>query len=555
VSDASAQHAHLHARTRERGVNPIVYWLVRGLLQPFFHLYFRLSRIGREHIPASGPVIFASNHRSFLDPFVIATIARRPMYYVAKRELFGHRVLAWWLSALGAFPVDRGAGDAEMINTAKAILARGDSVLIFPEGTRIRPGALGRPKRGVGRLALESGAPVVPVAVFGTEAVRNRWRIRPHKVRIRIGAPLTFPKVESASPQLAAAVTDRIWPNVMLQWEWLGGMAPLRRAAVIGAGSWGTAVAVMLARAGIDVDLGCRTAEQAEELAGLRHNPRYLEGVELPEKVTPLRAADLELSRHDLVCFAVPAGGLPAAVAAHGGAIAPRAGVLVMSKGLVPPLGTLPSAYVAERVRAASVGVLGGPAHPAAALDAGAALVLAATDRGFARRIGDALGAAGFDVAASTDMIGVELAGCAKNAAALAAAAASSAGPNAAGAAAGKVFAEIDAFARRSGSQPETFAGLAGTGDLVAAVLASGSRTHRAGELLAAGMPADDIAPAAEAVASVPLLAARVREAGVDAPVLGGLAGLIEGRVEPERWTAALTAPKARGKAGRARAA
>jgi glycerol-3-phosphate dehydrogenase (NAD(P)+) len=559
VSEERVDHAQLHARARDRGVNPIVYWLVRAVFQPFFHLYFRMSRIGREHIPASGPVIFASNHRSFLDPFVIATVARRPLYYVAKRELFRHRLAAWWLNSLGAFPVDRGAGDTQMIATVKAILERGDCVLIFPEGTRVRPGALGRPKRGVGRLALETGAPVVPVAVFGTEEIRKGWRIRPHKVRIRVGPALTFPRVEHASPQLAAAVTDRIWPNVMLQWEWLGGLAPLRRAAVVGAGSWGTAVAIMLARAGLQVDLGCRTAEQAQELAETRTNGRYLDGIELPERVTPKRAADLELSRHDLVCFAVPAADLPAAVAAHGGTIAPRAGVLVMSKGLVPPLGTLPSAYVSERVRAWSVGALGGPAHAAAAVDAGASLVVAAAHRGFARQIGDALAAAGFDVATSTDVVGVELAGCAKNAAALAAAAASSAGPNAAGAAAGKVFAEIDAYARQAGSRPETFAGLAGTGDLVATVLATGSRNRRAGELLARGVPADDIGPAlghtAEAVASVPMLVARVRAAGMEAPVLGGLAGMIEGRVEPENWTKALTAPKPRGKAGRARAA
>ena len=114
--------------------------------QPFFHLYFRLSRIGREHVPESGPVIFAANHRSFLDPFVIATIARRPMYYVAKEELFRHRLTAWFLNSLGAFPVRRGQGDADMLETAKAILARGDAVLMFPEGTRIRPGSLGRPQ-------------------------------------------------------------------------------------------------------------------------------------------------------------------------------------------------------------------------------------------------------------------------------------------------------------------------------------------------------------------------------------------------------------------------
>ena len=81
-------------RARGRGVNPIVYWLVRAVIQPFFHLYFRLSRIGREHIPQEGPVIFASNHRSFLDPFVIGTMARRPLYYVAKKELFAHKLTA-----------------------------------------------------------------------------------------------------------------------------------------------------------------------------------------------------------------------------------------------------------------------------------------------------------------------------------------------------------------------------------------------------------------------------------------------------------------------------
>jgi 1-acyl-sn-glycerol-3-phosphate acyltransferase len=561
VTDAASTNANdaFHERIRTRGVNPLVYWLVRAFFQPFAHLYWRLSRIGREHIPQTGPVIIASNHRSFVDPFVIALMSRRPLYYVAKQELFRRPIAAWFISALGAFPVDRGSADADMVGTAKAILARGDAVLIFPEGTRVRPGALGRPKRGVGRLVLETGAPVVPVALIGTEAIRRGWRIRPHKVRIRAGSPLRFPQVDNASPQLAAAVTDRIWPNVMLQWEWLGGTPPLRRAAVIGAGSWGTAVAVMLARAGLDVDLGCRTAEQAEGIAAGGVNERYLSGVVLPQRVTAMRASELELSRHDLVCFAVPAASLPAAVAAHGGAIAPRTGVLVMSKGLVPPLGTLPSAYVSERVRSWSVGALGGPAHAAAALQDGASLVVAATDLAFTRQVGDALAAAGFDVAVTSDVVGVELAGCAKNAAALAAAAAAAAGPNAAGAAAGKVFAEIDAYARRAGSRPETFAGLAGTGDLVATVLATGSRNRRAGEMLAAGMAAGDIGPAlgqtAEAVESVPLLAARVRDAGVDAPVLRGLAGMIEGRVEPAQWTAALTAPKPRKSGGKVKAA
>jgi 1-acyl-sn-glycerol-3-phosphate acyltransferase len=269
-----AKLEHAHARARTKGVNPIVYWLMRAWLQPFAHIYWRLSRIGREHVPTEGPVIFVANHRSFIDPFIVGLCNRRPVYYVAKEELFKNKYLGWFLSSLGAFPVRRGAADGDMIETAKAILGRGDPVLIFPEGTRTRPGALGKPKRGVGRLALETGATVVPVAIKGTEDIRKGFRIRPRKVSVRIGAPLNFPKVESATGPLAAAVTDRIWPNVMLQWEWLGGLPPLRRAAVIGGGSWGTAIAVMLARAGIDVDLGCRRQARTDLINATRENDR-----------------------------------------------------------------------------------------------------------------------------------------------------------------------------------------------------------------------------------------------------------------------------------------
>jgi 1-acyl-sn-glycerol-3-phosphate acyltransferase len=540
-------HDRLHRRAREKGANPIVYGIVRLLFQPFFQIYFRMGRVGREHIPRRGPVIIAANHRSFLDPFVIACMARRPMYYVAKKELFANRLQAWFLNALGAFPVDRGASDAESIATAKAILARGDIVLIFPEGTRTRPGALGRPKRGVGRLALETGVPVVPVAVIGTEAIRRGWRIRPHKVRIRAGRPLRFPQVDEPSKALAGAVTDRIWPCVMLQWEWLGGLPPVRRAAVIGAGTWGTSLAICLARAGLEVDLGCRTQEQAQAVAGARENARYLPGAALPDSIRVMRAAELNLEGHDLVCMAVPAKALPSVLAAHGGTISRRVGVLVVSKGLVPPLGTLPAAFAAERCNARAVAVLGGPAHAAEVLEHGASVVLATLDKGFSRQLADALAAADLDVTVTRDVTGVELAGCAKNAAALAAAAAAPAGPNIAGAAAGKVFAEVDALARARGSEPETFAGLAGAGDLVATVVAEGSRNRRAGELLAQGMPADEICralgQAAEAVDSVPLLASAAHDARLETPALDALAALVEGRIEPERWTAAVAEP------------
>jgi glycerol-3-phosphate dehydrogenase (NAD(P)+) len=208
----------------QRGVNPLLYWSARAIIVPFCLLYFRMRRIGCEHIPRSGPLLLASNHRSFLDPFVIGTLTRRPIYYMAKRELFANPLVAWLLNGLGAFPVDRGAGDTEAIETARAILARGDCVVLFPEGTRVRPGALGQPRRGVGRLALLSGAPVVPLAVIGTEDVRRGWRIRPRKVCVRVGAPLSFPSVQEPSPALAKSVTERIWACVSLQWEWLGGV-------------------------------------------------------------------------------------------------------------------------------------------------------------------------------------------------------------------------------------------------------------------------------------------------------------------------------------------
>jgi glycerol-3-phosphate dehydrogenase (NAD(P)+) len=381
-------------RARGRGVNPILYWLVRAILQPFFHVYFRLSRIGREHIPAHGPVILASNHRSFLDPFVIAVMARRPIYFLAKKELFINRPVAWLLASLGAFPIDRHGGDQGAMVTAQAILERGDGVLIFPEGTRIRPGALGTPRRGVGRLALETGAPVVPVAVHGTEAVRHRWRFRPHKVRIRAGAPLTFPHVPAPSPALAGAVTDRIWPCVELQWEWLGGTPSIRRAAVIGAGSSGTTMAVALARAGYEVDLATRTARQA---AASTTSRRWM-GVVLPETVSVRGAADVELAHHDLVCFAVPARELPAAVGEHGPRIPERAGALVLSKGLVPPLGTVPAAYVAERIAARAVASVRAVDSTARALVPGCALEVTCPDRAFLAQLSDVLGAAGFPV-------------------------------------------------------------------------------------------------------------------------------------------------------------
>jgi glycerol-3-phosphate dehydrogenase len=307
---------------------------------------------------------------------------------------------------------------------------------------------------------------------------------------------------------------------------------------------------VALARGGLDVELGCRTQKQVVALTRERVNEHYLPGVPLPDAVSVTRAGALALDRADLVCFAVPAAALPLAIAAHAEGIGSNTGVVVLSKGLVAPHGMLPSAYAAERVDARAVACIGGPGHAADALASGAALVVGSEDEVFAEQLKRVLKAAGFDVTTTIDVAGVELAGTAKNAAALAAAAAGVNGPNAAGAAAGKVFAEVDELSRRRGGLPETFAGLAGAGDLVATVTAPGSRNRRAGELLGQGMSADRIGDAlgqsSEALDGVALLAATMRREGVPSPTVDGLAALVDGRIDPESFTAGVTAPGGR---------
>jgi len=545
ISEERFQHYHAYAR--QRGVNWGLYLLARLILQPAFGVWLRLSRVGREHLRGiEGGLIIASNHRSFLDPFVIGTTLpwRRPMQYVAKVELFESRWRGWILSRVGAFPIRRGQSDETAMETARLVLDRGGTICIFPEGTRIRSGSLGTPKRGVGRLALETGAAVVPVAVHGSEQVRRGWRIRPRKVRLRVGRTMRFPRTEHPSPALAATVTGRIWPNVELQWEWLGGLPPLRKAAVIGAGSWGTAMAVLLARGGLDVQLGTRSQEKADEITAKRLNARYLPGVTLPDSVAIRRAGEIELAGVDLVCLAVPSAALPAAVGSLGDRIGSRAAVLMLTKGLVQPLGQLPSDYVGERIRSRAIASLGGPAHAREAAAGMAALVLGSSDRDLRAQLGEVFDRAGLICERSDDVVGVEMAGVAKNAASLGAAAAEAHGLNAAGIAAATIWRECVAYALASGAELDTFIGLAGVGDLTATVIAPGSRNRRAGELLGAGVAAEQIpgriGQASEGLDSVPLLAEAMARAGIEAPGLDGLSALIEGSIDPGEWVAGL---------------
>ena len=535
-----------HEHARRHGVNWPMYLVARVLMTPFFLVYFRYARNGREHGRVKGGLIVASNHRSFLDPFVIGSTLpwRRPMNYVAKVELFERRWQGWLLSRLGAFPIRRGESDEDSVETARLVVERGGTVCVFPEGTRIRSGSLAAPKRGVGRLALQTGVPVIPAAVLGTEQVRRGWRIRPRKVKVRLGRAMTFPRAAHPSPALAETVTARIWPNVELQWEDLGGLPPMRRAAVIGAGSWGTAVAVLLARGGLEVQLGARTAEQAAELSEAGENRRYLEGVELPESLKVRQAAEIELAGLDLVCLAIPSSSLPQAVGAVADRISGRSSVLLLTKGLITPLGQLPAEYVGERIRARAIACLGGPAHAREAVSGSAALVLGSADPDLRGQLGEVFDRAGLVCERSGDVTGVEMAGAAKNAAVLAAAATEPHGLNAAGIAAAEVWSECVEYAIGRGAELETFSGLAGVGDLTATVMAPAGRNRRAGELLGRGTPAEEIpkliGQASEGLDAVPLLATALSAAGSPAGALNGLAALIRGEIDTEAWVAGL---------------
>jgi glycerol-3-phosphate dehydrogenase (NAD(P)+) len=538
--------ARYHAYSRKHSVNWVLYLLARIFMTPFFLVYFRYARTGREHARLKGGLIVASNHRSFLDPFSIGGCLpwRRPMNYVAKVELFERRWQAWLLSRLGAFPIRRGESDEESMETARLIVERGGAVCIFPEGTRTRRGTLRHPHRGVGRLALQTGAPVIPTAVLGTENVRRGWRIRPRKVKVRLGRAMTFPRAEEPSKALAETVTARIWPNVQLQWEDLGGLPPMRRAAVIGAGSWGTAVAVLLARGGLEVQLGARNAERAAEMIEAGENERYLPGVPLPEAIDVRPASKIELAGLDLICLAIPSKSLPQAVGAIADRVGARSSVLLLTKGLIAPQGQLPAEYVGERVRARAIACLGGPAHAREAVSGSAALVLGSADADLRAQLGEVFDRAGLVCERSGDVAGVEMAGAAKNAAALAAAAAEPHGLNAAGIAVAEIWRECIEYGIGRGAELETFSGLAGVGDLTATMMAPTGRNRRAGELLGTGTPADQIqdivGQASEGLDTTPLLAAAVAASGGPAEALNGLAALIRGEVGPEDWVAGL---------------
>ncbi len=201
-----------HASAR-KGVG-WTYTFVRILVSLPTLLLYRVRAIGVENVPKSGPLVLAPNHFSQMDHFLIGLYLRRKIRFMAKSQIFGPPILTYVFKHGGVFPVRRGHHDEEAFKTAFTIVEQGGMLLMYAEGGRSRSGELGEPKPGIGRIALESGAPIVPVAVHGSEEARRWKRFRFPKVHVQYGEPLEF-AVETAPDrerqlEVATEVFDRV---------------------------------------------------------------------------------------------------------------------------------------------------------------------------------------------------------------------------------------------------------------------------------------------------------------------------------------------------------
>jgi 1-acyl-sn-glycerol-3-phosphate acyltransferase len=205
--------AAFHERSRTRDPD-FAYEVVRVLTTLWALTFFRARTISSEKLPQSGPIILAPNHGSFMDHFFLGGFVRRKVRFMAKSQLF-QPPLQYVYSHGGVFPVRRGHRDEEAFVTARAILERNGVVAMYCEGSRSRDGGLSeRPKPGIGRLALESGAPIVPVAIHGSTKVRNWRRGEFPKVTIQFGDPIRYEQVENPTRDQQMAVAEEIFGEI-----------------------------------------------------------------------------------------------------------------------------------------------------------------------------------------------------------------------------------------------------------------------------------------------------------------------------------------------------
>jgi 1-acyl-sn-glycerol-3-phosphate acyltransferase len=235
---ASEAERRAHAYARERGISRRLYAAVRLLAAIVLRAWFRVSVSGVEHVPAGGPAIVAPNHKNFLDPFFVGIATHRHVRYMAKIEMF-KGPLGWLVLRLGGFPVRRGEADAQALETARAILLAGGVVVVFPEGTRIeRPDALGSPHHGAGRLALETGTPIIPAAITGTSHLWRGALPKLRRVQLTFLAPVT-PGAGPARDAVSELIDQRVWPAVQEEYGRLTAKPGLIAAGLAAAGIGG----------------------------------------------------------------------------------------------------------------------------------------------------------------------------------------------------------------------------------------------------------------------------------------------------------------------------
>jgi 1-acyl-sn-glycerol-3-phosphate acyltransferase len=204
---------HERSRTREPDA---VYEAVRILTTLYAFGCFRARSISSEKVPQSGPVILAPNHFSFMDHFFLGAFTRRKVRFMAKSQMF-KPPLQFIYTHGGVFPVRRGARDDEAFVTARSILDRDGTIAMYCEGGRSRTGTLSaRPKPGIGRLALESGAPIVPVAIHGSSHVRNWKHAQFPKVTVQYGDPIRFEQVAQPTRDQQQGAAEEIFEEIKL---------------------------------------------------------------------------------------------------------------------------------------------------------------------------------------------------------------------------------------------------------------------------------------------------------------------------------------------------
>lgn len=183
------------------------YALVRGLAVGFSKLWWRLELTGTENLPAEGAFILAPVHRSNADSLVVAGLTKRRLRYMGKHTLWKYKPVGRIFTALGGFPVKRGAADREALRKCTEVLAAGEPLVVFPEGTRQSGPRVQELQEGAAYLAARAGVPIVPVGIGGSEEalVKGSKKIRRVRISVVAGAPLLPPTTEGRLPRSAVA--------------------------------------------------------------------------------------------------------------------------------------------------------------------------------------------------------------------------------------------------------------------------------------------------------------------------------------------------------------